>query len=101
MLFQNRVYYKLQTKNIIFCVLTPVISEKEVKRGLISKMFSFLALLLGLLAPKTFEINWLSNLSTLRAPDECYSRIASCTLNLISMFLLTVSFLLQFWLLFQ
>ena len=43
---------------------------------------------LGLLASKTFKIIWLSNLSTLSVHDEAYSRNSSCTLNLISTFVL-------------
>ena len=38
-------------------------------------------------APKTLKIIWLSNLSTFNIPDEGYSRIASCAINLISTFL--------------
>ena len=41
----------------------------------------------GLLAPKTYKIIWLSNLSTLSVPDQGYSRNASHTLNFKSAFL--------------
>jgi hypothetical protein len=40
----------------------------------------------GLLSPKTFYIHWLSNILVLRV---CYSRNTSCTINLISKFLLS------------
>jgi hypothetical protein len=42
----------------------------------------------GLLAPKDFENIWLSNLLIMSVPDEGYSRNVSCTLNLISTFLI-------------
>jgi predicted membrane-bound mannosyltransferase len=42
----------------------------------------------GVLALKKFEIIWLSNLLTVSAPYEVYSRNAPCALNSISTFLL-------------
>ena len=42
----------------------------------------------GLHAPKDFKIIWLSNLLINNVPDESYSRNMSCTLELISTFLL-------------
>ena len=47
----------------------------------------------GLLAPKTFEIIWLSNFSILSVPDEGYSRNTLCALKLI--IFLMYSFILQ------
>ena len=43
----------------------------------------------GLRGLKTFKIIWFSNISTLIVPDEGYSRNVSCTLILISTFLLS------------
>jgi hypothetical protein len=37
----------------------------------------------GLLAPKEYEIIWVSNLLTVRVPDVHYSRNASCALHYI------------------
>jgi hypothetical protein len=41
----------------------------------------------GVLPPKDYKIIWLSNILALIVSDKAYSRNASCTLNLISMFL--------------
>jgi len=39
------------------------------------------------LSPKDFYVIWLSGLSIVSLPDECYCRNASYTLNLVSTFL--------------
>ena len=50
----------------------------------------------GLLAPKDFKNIWLSNLLIMSVPDEGYSRNVSCTLNLISTFLIQTNIFKHF-----
>jgi hypothetical protein len=51
-------------------------------------MLAILCRILGFMSPKHFEHIWLSNISILRLPGDCFSRSASCALNVISTYLL-------------